>query len=99
MRPRPSLRKWGNKKLISKYAIGYSLGKWSSFQNFCAGGVSKNLGLNLFQALGEVPPTVPTLPVSTFRKCRQRDTAHPPRLPEAALRQLWVEKRVPARPI
>jgi hypothetical protein len=76
----------------SKNASGYSFGKCSSFQNFCAGGLSKKVGLNLFQLLGEVPPSVPTLPVSTFRKWRVAGNAHPPRLPLAALRQLWVAK-------
>jgi anaerobic selenocysteine-containing dehydrogenase len=45
-------------------------------------------GLNLFQALGEVPPTVPTAPVSTLKNCRHLATAQPPKLPLPALLQL-----------
>ncbi len=65
-----------------------------------AGGSAALLaGAYLFQALGDVPPTVPTDPVITFKKCSVLATAHPPRFPAPALRQLCVAKRVPARPI
>ena len=53
-------------------------------------------GLNLSQALGEVPPSVPTDPVSTCRKNRQRATCQPPRLPDPADLQVWDANRDPA---
>ena len=56
-------------------------------------------GLNLSQALGEVPPSVPTDPVSTCRKNRQRATCQPPRLPDPAALQVWEAKRAPASAI
>jgi hypothetical protein len=43
-----------------------------------------------------VPPSVPTLPVSTLRKNRQRATIQPPRFPAAAARQVWALNREPA---
>ena len=59
--------------------------------------MSNGLGLNLFQLLPLVPPTVPTLPVSTLRKNKARTTCQPPRLPMLAERQLWAARRFPAR--
>ena len=55
--------------------------------------------MNLFQALGEVPPGVPTAPTSTMRNSSARATCQPPRLPAAALRQTCAEKAEPAAPI
>jgi len=53
-------------------------------------------GLNLSHALGEVPPSVPTDPVRTCRKKRQRATCQPPRFPDPAARHVWEAKRLPA---
>ena len=47
----------------------------------------KILDENLFQALGDVPPSVPTDPVKTFSKCSARATCHPPRFPIEGPRQ------------
>ena len=64
----------------------YSGGKCNSFQPSGAGGSFGNSGLNLDHELGAVPPSVPTEPVSTFRKCRLLETCHPPKFPiDAAL--------------
>lgn len=54
------------------------------------GGSLGRSGSNLCQAFGAVPPSVPTLPVSTDRKWSVRETCHPPLLPEAAERQIWL---------
>src|SRR5688500_14961327 len=75
---------------------GYSTGQVSSFQVSGCGGTYIGRGTYLFQAFGNVPPSVATEPVSAFSRNRQRATCQPPRLPDAALRQLWVERRVPA---
>ena len=56
-------------------------------------------GTALFQALGAVPPGVPTAPASTTSSSSARATSQPNRLPAAALRQTWVEKARPARAI
>ena len=53
-------------------------------------------GTNLFQAFGNVPPGTPTAPMSAFSRKSVRETCQPPRLPAAALLQLWVLSRVPA---
>ena len=84
------------RKLISWCASGYSFGQSSSLQTFCGPGLRQGKGTNLSHALGDVPPTVPTLPVSTFRKYSALATIHPPRLPAAAERQLWLENALPA---
>ena len=54
----------------------------------------------MFQPLGLVPPSWPTLPVSTVRKNSARATAQPPRLPalmfaEAVWKQI-EKKKLPA---
>ena len=54
--------------------------------------------MNLSQPLGWVPPSVPTLPVSTLRKNRLRVICQPPRLPAAAERQVCVASAVPGVP-
>src|SRR4030095_16788189 len=94
--PRPSLRKCGSKKLISKNATGYSGGIRSSFHTFAGGGMSGGAGIYLFAALGAVPPGVPTAPTRTTRNCNARATCQPPRLPAAVLRQTWDENADPA---
>ena len=53
-------------------------------------------GTNLFQAFGKTPPGTPTAPVSAFSRNSVRVTCQPPRLPAAALLQLWVLSRGPA---
>ena len=50
----------------------------------------------MFQALGNVPPGTPTAPRSAFSRKSVRETCQPPRLPAAALLQVWVLRRVPA---
>ena len=50
----------------------------------------------MFHAFGNVPPSVATAPVSAFKRNRHRDTCQPPRFPADALRQVCVERRVPA---
>ena len=45
-------------------------------------------GMNLFQALGDTPPSVPTAPVSTLSSHRLRVICQPCRLPAAAARQM-----------
>ncbi len=50
MVPRPSLRKCGSKKLISKKARGNSFGNSSSFQYAGGGGGFGCFGTNLFVA-------------------------------------------------
>jgi hypothetical protein len=42
--PRPSLRKWGKRKLISKKASGYSLGIKSSLHTLAGGGIIGGAG-------------------------------------------------------
>src|SRR5687767_8401796 len=53
-------------------------------------------GTNLCHAFGYVPPSVATAPSSAFSRNSVRATCQPPRLPDAALRQLWDDSRVPA---
>src|SRR5689334_23659425 len=53
-------------------------------------------GTNLFQALGNVPPSVATAPSSAEIRNKVRDTCQPPRFPAAADRHEWQENRVPA---
>ena len=66
------LSRCGSRIDISLVHSGYSGGQSSSFQRVVAvGGTSKPCAMNLFQPLGEVPPSVPTLPVSTLRKNRR----------------------------
>jgi hypothetical protein len=60
--PRPSRRKCGSRKLISKNASGYSRGIRSSLHTLPAGGIIGGAGTALFHALGAVPPGVPTDP-------------------------------------
>jgi hypothetical protein len=48
--------------------------------------------MNLFHALGETPPSVPTEPVSTLSSHSARVTCQPWRLPAAAARQMCEEK-------
>ncbi len=97
--PRPSFRKCGSRKLISKNASGYSRGIRSSLQIFAGGGIIGGAGITLFQAFGAVPPGVPTAPMSTTTSSSARATCQPPRLPAAVLRQTWVASADPARPI
>ena len=54
---------------------------------------SKSCGRNLLQALGLVPPSVPTAPTSTLRKCSVRATCQPPEMP--ARRPAPVVRRKP----
>ena len=51
---------------------------------------------NLFQALGNVRPSVATAPRSAKIRNKARETCHPPRFPAAADRQEWHANRVPA---
>src|SRR3970040_2044770 len=81
--------------LISKYVIGYSRGQERAFQRLACGPSLCGRGTPCSQALAEVPPSTPMLPVSTLRKNRQRATCHPPRLPDPALRQLCVANLPP----
>ena len=53
-------------------------------------------GTNLFQVFGKVPPSLAIAPISAFSMNSARDTCQPPSAPAAALRQTWVERRVPA---
>ena len=55
-------------------------------------------GLNLSQALGDVPPRVPTDPVRTWRNHSVRAACQPPRFPEPVERHVWEAKRLPASP-
>ena len=61
------------------------------------GGMYGGRGTNLSQPLGDVPPGVPTEPVRTLRKNRQRAVCQPPITPADAARQLWAA-RAPCRP-
>src|SRR5215472_14851768 len=94
--PRPSPRKCGSRKLISFWASGYSSGQDRSCHTPGCGGTWMGRGTNLFQALGNVPPSVATAPSSAEIRNSVRDTCQPPRLPAAADRQEWQENRVPA---
>jgi len=96
--PRPSLRKCGRRKLISKKASGYSRGIRSSLQILPGGGIIGGFGTALFQPEGAVPPGVATAPASTTTSSSARATSQPWRLPAAALRHTWVESALPARP-
>src|ERR1041384_8862183 len=96
--PRPSFRKCGSRKLISKKASGYSLGIRSSLQTLPGGGIIGGAGTDLLNALGAVPPGSATAPISTTRSCSARATCQPPRFPAAVLRQTWVDSALPARP-
>ncbi len=58
--------------------------------------MSKRSGLYLDHELGEVPPSVPTLPVRTLSRCRVLLTCHPPRFPMAAALHTWVASLLPA---
>ena len=69
----------------------------SVFHTLAGGGIMGGAGMNLFQALGAVPPGVPTAPISTTRNSSARATSQPPRLPAAALRHTWVARAEPAR--
>ena len=77
-------------------ASGNSCGQVSSFHRCGWGGEWIGFGTNLFQAFGKVPPGTPTAPRSAFSRKSVRETCQPPRLPAAALRQVWVLSRVPA---
>ena len=77
----------------------YSLGQFNSFHASGPGGESKKDGWNLFHALGDVPPSVPTDPVSTFNKWSVRETCQPPRFPIEGPLQTCVENFLPALPI
>src|ERR1700722_18161296 len=94
--PRPSLRKCGSRKLISFCASGNSAGQDRPCQTDGCGGVWIGRGTNLFHALGNVPPSVPTAPSSAESRNSVRETCQPPRLPAAALRQQCTDSRVPA---
>ena len=96
--PRPSRRKCGSRKLISKKASGYSLGMSSSLHTLPGGGIIGGAGIALFHALGAVPPGVPTAPTSTTSHSSARATCQPPRLPAAVLRQMCVARAEPASP-
>src|SRR5919202_4860287 len=74
--------------LISLWASGYSRGQDSSFHTRLAGGSRHGAGMNLFHALGDTPPTVPTDPVRTLSSHSARVTCQPCRLPAAAARQM-----------
>jgi hypothetical protein len=76
---------------------GYSAGQSFSFHWSCPAGMVGPCGMNLFQPFGLVPPTVPTLPVSTVRKNSARATIQPPRFPAVAARQVWAASRPSAR--
>ena len=78
---RPAFRKWGSRIDSSWWESGYSMGHWSSFQRPWGSGWAGVTGMNLFQPLALVPPSVPTEPVSTFRNWRHRATIQPPSLP------------------
>src|SRR5712692_6483472 len=96
--PRPSLRKCGKRKLISKKASGYSFGMRSSLHTFAGGGIIGGAGIALLYAFGAVPPGVPTEPVRTTSSSRARATCQPPRLPAAVLRHTCVESAPRASP-
>ena len=85
--------------LISLCASGYSRGQLSSFHCSLACGFFQGAGMNLFQALGEVPPTAPTAPVRALSSMSARVTCQPWRLPAAAARQMCDAKAVPAAAI
>jgi hypothetical protein len=92
-RPRPSARKCGSRNDISLQLIGYSAGHSRSFQWSCAAGMSGPCGMNLFQPLGLVPPSVPIEPVSASTNHSARATCQPPRFPAAAERQMCAASR------
>src|SRR5918995_1681446 len=52
--PRPSRRKCGSRKLISKKASGYSVGMSSSLHTLPGGGIIGGAGIALFHARGEL---------------------------------------------
>ena len=95
--PRPDLRKWGSRIDISWWLSGYSIGQVRSFQRPWGAGLRGVTGMNLFHPLALVPPSVPTLPVSTTRNCRHRATCQPPRLPADEARQVCEAR--PPRPL
>ena len=71
----------------------------NSLQILPGGGIMGGAGTALFQALGAVPPSVLTAPISTTIHSSARATCQPPRLPAAVLRQMWVASAAPARPM
>ena len=77
-------------------ASGYSTGQVSSFQ-------SVRVRRRVDRARDELVPGVregaagdATAPSSAFSRKSERETCQPPRLPAAAQRQVWVQRRVPA---
>ena len=74
------------------WASGYSRGQLSSFHWLWGDGFFHGAGMNLFHALGETPPSVPTEPVRTLSSHRLRVICQPCRLPAAAARQMCEAK-------
>jgi len=77
----------------------YSRGISSSLHTLAGGGIMGGAGTALFQALGAVPPGEATAPMRTTTSSRARATSQPKRLPAEALRQTWLERAPPHRPI
>ena len=71
----------------------------SSLHTLAGGGIMGGAGTALFQALGAVPPGEATAPMRTTTSSRARATSQPKRFPAEALRQTWLERAPPHRPI